>query len=165
MGWYNPSSTPGDAASNGLAERMVRRVKEGGRTCLIQSGLPYTWWPYAVQHFCAARNIQVVEGESVYNRRHKNGHCRALEVPFGAMVIYAPTKKPGKNPAFAPKNLYGLFLGYDFHPGGSGQAGIASLLGISSRETLRWSLSVLRYRALIPFGPTGSVLGTSLWES
>ena len=91
MGWVNPHATPGVPKSNGLAERMVRRVKDGGRSNLIQSGLPYEWWPWAVTHHCAARNIQVVNGDSVYNKRHLQGHCRAYEVPFGAMVYYAPT--------------------------------------------------------------------------
>ena len=36
MGWCNPHSTPGVPQSNGLAERMIRRVKEGGRSNLIQ---------------------------------------------------------------------------------------------------------------------------------
>ena len=86
----------------------------------MQSGLPYTWWPWAVTHHCAARNIQVVTGDSPYNRRHRQGHCRAHQIPFGALIYFAPiprTGVPGK-PPFKPKNVLGLFLGYEFHPGG-----------------------------------------------
>ena len=41
MNWVNPHSDPGVPQSNGLAESMVRRVKEGGRssttrTCLLR---------------------------------------------------------------------------------------------------------------------------------
>ena len=118
MGWANPHSTPGVPQSNGLAERMIRRVKEGGRSNLIQSGLPYVWWPWAATHHCAARNIQEVDGDSPYNKRHNSGKCQAIEIPLGALILYAPTPTAGKSPGFAPKNRYGLFLGYDFHPGG-----------------------------------------------
>ena len=65
MGWFNSHSMPGVPQSNGLAERMIRRVKEGGRSNLVQSGLPYAWWPYAVTHHCAARNIQTVDNVAV----------------------------------------------------------------------------------------------------
>ena len=120
MGWCNPHSCPGVPQTNGLAERMVRRVKEGGRANLIQSGLPYSWWPYAVTHFCAARNIQCRGGDSPYNRRHGTGHCRAYQVPFGALIYFAPTPRTGApgRPPFKGKNVLGLFLGYEFHPGG-----------------------------------------------
>ena len=63
MGWVNPHSTPGVQQFNGLAERMVRRVKEGGRANLLQSGLPYGWWPWALAHHCAARNMQMIDGD------------------------------------------------------------------------------------------------------
>ena len=121
MSWCHPTSTPGVPQSNGLAERMVRRVKEGGRSNLVQSGLPYSWWPYAVRHHFAARNMQVVEGDRPYNRRHQQGHLsdRTFEIPFGALIRFAPTPRGGDvKSAFAEKNGLGLFLGYRFHPGG-----------------------------------------------
>ena len=52
MRWTAPTSTPGIPQTNGLAERKVRQVKEGGRTNLVQSGLDNAWWPYAVAHRC-----------------------------------------------------------------------------------------------------------------
>ena len=67
LGWSFPSSTPGQPQSNGLAERMVRRVKEGGRACLVQSGSTREWWAYACAFFCFARNVNVVDGDSSYN--------------------------------------------------------------------------------------------------
>ena len=39
MGWRMPTSTPGVPKTNGLAERMVRRCKAGGKVNLSQSGL------------------------------------------------------------------------------------------------------------------------------
>ena len=128
MRWVNDKSLPGVPQTNGLAERMIRMVKEGGRSNLIQSGLPYTWWPWATQHHCAARNIQVVDGDSPYNKRHNNGHCRAIQVPFGALIAFAPTPRAGKQPAFEPKNKLGLFLGYEFHSGGLWSGGYRVLV-------------------------------------
>merc|ERR1712026_586488 len=96
MHWAAPTSTPGVPQTNGLAERKIRQVKEGGRTNLIQSGLAYVWWPYAVKHHCFARNIAMFEGDSVYNRRHNTGHCKAQCIPFGALVEFLPTPRADK---------------------------------------------------------------------
>ena len=71
MGWTAPTSTPGVPQTNGLAERKVRQVKEGGRTNLAQSGLSYAWWPYAVTHHCFARNTALCDGDSAFHKRHK----------------------------------------------------------------------------------------------
>jgi len=66
FGWGCPSATPGQPQTNGLAERMVRRVKEGVRANIPQSGLCRTWWSYACAHRCFARTIKVVDGDSRY---------------------------------------------------------------------------------------------------
>ena len=70
LGWSFFSPIPGQPQSNGLAERMVRRVNEGGRACLVQSGLPREWWAIARVSFCFAIDINLVDGDSSYNRRH-----------------------------------------------------------------------------------------------
>ena len=97
--WHMPTSTPGEPKTNGLAERFVRRVKAGARANLSQSGLGKEWWPFATTHFCFARNVNVVNGDSAYNQRHQKGHCRAKRVPFGTLLEFLPTKeghvKPG----------------------------------------------------------------------
>ena len=43
-------------------------------------------------HSCSTRKI--VDGKSVYNTRHKGGHCKAKQIPFGAFVDYLPTPSP-----------------------------------------------------------------------
>ena len=44
-GWRCATATTGIPPTNGLAERMVRRGKEGGRCNVVQSGLHGKWWP------------------------------------------------------------------------------------------------------------------------
>ena len=55
-------STPQRPQDNGIAERAVRRVIEGTRCCLLQSGLCHAWWKEAMRAYCYNRNVcDVVE--------------------------------------------------------------------------------------------------------
>ena len=42
--WNHRTSTPHRSETNGIAERAVRRVKEGTSATLLQSGLDERWW-------------------------------------------------------------------------------------------------------------------------
>ena len=42
--WNHCTSTPHRSETNGIAERAVRRVKEGTSAVLLQSGLDENWW-------------------------------------------------------------------------------------------------------------------------
>ena len=44
MKWTMPTATHGQPMSNGLAERIVRMVKERGRTNVLQAGFAKHWW-------------------------------------------------------------------------------------------------------------------------
>ena len=52
LGWMHPTSTPGVPQTNGLAERMVRSAKEGGRANLVQAGFSVTWFELAAPDYC-----------------------------------------------------------------------------------------------------------------
>ena len=51
-------STPHRSETNGIAERAVRRVKEGTSAVLLQSGLGNEWWADSMECFSYLRNIQ-----------------------------------------------------------------------------------------------------------
>ena len=47
--WNHCTSTPHRSETNGIAERAVRRVKEGTSAVLLQSGLDEKWWADSVK--------------------------------------------------------------------------------------------------------------------
>ena len=79
------TSTPYRSATTGIAEREVRNVLEGTRTLLEHSVLPASYWPYASRCFCHHANIRMVEGDSAWNKRHKQGHFKGEIISFGAL--------------------------------------------------------------------------------
>ena len=46
------TSTPHRSETNGIAERAVRRVKEGTSVALLQSGLDEKWWADSMECCC-----------------------------------------------------------------------------------------------------------------
>ena len=54
LSWNHCTSTPHRSETNGIAERAVRRVKEGTSAVLLQSGLDEKWW----ECYTYLRNIQ-----------------------------------------------------------------------------------------------------------
>ena len=111
ISWNHCTSTPHRSETNGIAERAVRRVKEGTSSVLLQSGLDNEWWPDSMECCCYLRNIQ--DGKRPCKRRFGipfNGPVK----PFGTMVEYHPisAKDQSRLYQFGPKVLPGFFLGY-----------------------------------------------------
>ena len=52
------TSTPHCSETNGIAERAVRRVKEGTSAVLLQSGLDEKWSAHSMECCCCLRNVQ-----------------------------------------------------------------------------------------------------------
>ena len=121
LGWSHETSTPGQPQTNGVAERANRTVLEGARTILEHAGLPPQWWPRAVQFLCFARNIEIVRGDSSWNRRHGKGHFKGPQVPFGALVDFMPSPVRGEAQKFAPRAVPGIFWATTSRPVGFGR--------------------------------------------
>ena len=59
LSWNNHcTSTPHRSETNGVAERAVRRVKEGTSAVLLQSGLDENWFADSMECYTYLRNIQ-----------------------------------------------------------------------------------------------------------
>ena len=56
--WNHCASTPHRSETHGIAERAVRRVKEGTSAVPLQSGLGNEWWADCVECYCFLQNIQ-----------------------------------------------------------------------------------------------------------
>ena len=115
LSWNHCTSTPHRSETNGIAERAVRRVKEGTSAVLLQSGLDEK-----------LRNIQVLlsNGKTPYERRF-GAPLKGPIIPFGSMVEYHPisAKDQTRLHQFGKKVLPGIFLGYVLYVWGEGESG------------------------------------------
>ena len=61
----------GRSETDGIAERAVRRLKEGASSVLVPSGLQENWWAEAMECYCFLRNVQdlLADGQTHYERR------------------------------------------------------------------------------------------------
>ena len=62
------TSTPHRSETNGIAERAVRRVKEGTSAVLLQSGPNESWWADSMECFSYLRNVTdlLYDGKTPY---------------------------------------------------------------------------------------------------
>ena len=68
LSWNHCTSTPHRSETNGIAERAVRREKEGTSAVLLQSSLDNEWWADSMECYCFLRNIQdlLSDGKTPY---------------------------------------------------------------------------------------------------
>ena len=115
------SSTPHRSETNGIAERAVRRVKEGTSAVLLQSGLNESWWADSMECYIYLPNVTdlLSDGKTPYERRFGQPFKGPI-VPFGLLVEYYPitAKDQSRIHQFGKKVLPGLFLGYALYAGG-----------------------------------------------
>ena len=120
LSWNHCTSTPHRSETNGIAERAVRRVKEGTSAVLLQSGLNENWWADSLECHTYLRNIQdlLSGGKTPYERRFGE-LLKGPIIPFASLVEYYPisAKDQSRIHQFGKKALPGIFLGYALHAG------------------------------------------------
>ena len=121
LSWNHCTSTPHRSETNGIAERAVRRVKEGTSAVLLQSGLNESWWADSMECYTYLRNVTdlLSDGKTPYERRFGQAFKGPI-IPFGSLVEYRPitAKDQSRIHQFGKKVLPGLFLGYALYAGG-----------------------------------------------
>ena len=121
LSWNHCTSTPHRSETNGIAERAVRRVKDGTSAVLLQSGLDEKWLANSLECYTYLRNIQdlLSDGKTPYER-HFGEPFKGPIIPFGSLVEYYPisAKDQSRIHQFGKKVLPGLFLGYALYAGG-----------------------------------------------
>ena len=85
------TSTPHRSETNGIAERAVRRVKEGTSAVLLQSGPDENWWADSMECYTYLRNVTdlLSDGKTPYERRFGKPFEGPI-IPFGSLVQYYP---------------------------------------------------------------------------
>ena len=120
LSWNHCTSTPHRSETNGIAERAVRRVKEGTSAVLLQSGLNESWWADSMECYTFLRNVTdlLSDGKTPYERRFGKPFEGPI-IPFGSLVEYHPitAKDQSRIHQFGKKVLPGLFLGYALYAG------------------------------------------------
>ena len=140
LSWDHCTATPHRSDTNGIAERAVRRVKEGTSAALLQSGLDENWWADSLECFTYLRNIQYLlsDGKTPYERRFGKPFNGPI-IPFASLVEYyrISAKDPSRIEQFGKKVLLGLFLGYALYAGGSwkGDVLVADIEELETRKT------------------------------
>ena len=121
LSWNHCTSTPHRSETNAIAERAVRRVKEGTSAVLLQSGLNESWWADSMECYTYLRNVTdlLSDGKTPYERRFGQPFKGPI-IPFGSLVEYYPitAKDQSRIHQFGKKVLPGLFLGYALYAGG-----------------------------------------------
>ena len=107
LSWNHCTSTPHRSETNGIAERAVRRVKEGTSAVLLQSGLDESWWADSMECYTNLRNVTdlLSDGKTPYERRSGQPFNGPI-IPFGSLVEYRVILEgPVENPSIWKESL------------------------------------------------------------
>ena len=91
LSWNHCTSTPHRSETDGIAERAVRRAKEGTSAVLLQSRLNGNLWADSMECYTYLRNVTdlLSDGKTPYERRLGQSFNGPI-VPCGALVEYHP---------------------------------------------------------------------------
>ena len=115
LSWNLRTSTPHRSETNGIAERAVRRIKEGTSAVLLQSGLDENsglilWNAITIREMSKTSG----RGEKPLCERTNWRHIQRAKNCFGAIVEYNPISVRDLSTLhqFGKEVLPGIFLGY-----------------------------------------------------
>ena len=116
LSWNHRTTTPCRSETSEIAERAVRRVKEGTSAVLLQSGLNEKWWSDSMKWYYYLQNVQdfLADGKSQNERRFGN-HSKDQLYLFDALIGYLPKlrdRDKARIHQLAKKLLPRIFLGY-----------------------------------------------------
>ena len=115
LSWDHCTSTPHRSETNGIAERAVRRVKEGTSAILLQSGLDENWWTDSMECKTYLQNIQdlLSDGKTSHEKRFgKPCKGRSLRLVHWLSISQFLRKTSQESINLGKKVLPGMFLGY-----------------------------------------------------
>ena len=130
LGWLPDPSVPNDEVHNAKLERGIRSIKEGVRAILLKSGLSHEFWPRAIEYFCTAHSFtnqavihpndsdetMTIKSTQTCYEAATGEVFQGLKLPFGCLVYYKPPKHR-ELPAFDPRTLPGIFVGWRIDAG------------------------------------------------
>eukprot|EP00435_Cladocopium_sp_Y103_P060485 s1600_g22.t1 len=130
LGWLPDPSVPNDEVHNAKLERGIRSIKEGVRSIMLKSRLPHQFWPRAIEYFCTAHSFStqapIHPNETDESKNEKSTQTcyeaatgetfTGLKLPFGVLVYYKPPKHR-ELPAFEPRTMPGIFVGWRMDAG------------------------------------------------
>ncbi len=120
LGFPKGTSSPGIHETNSHIERRNETILGGTRTVLEAAGLPGCFWPLASGYFCHMLNIQLVDGDSCWNKRHGKGEVKGKRIPFECAIDFLPNKTKTKwrtRNKWSSTSVLGIFMGYKLLPG------------------------------------------------
>ena len=74
LSWNHCTSTAHRSETNEIAERAVRREKEGTSPVLLQSGLKENWWADSMECYTYLRNVQDLLSDGKHHMRDVLGN-------------------------------------------------------------------------------------------
>ena len=87
LSWNHCTSTPHRSETNGIAERAVRRVKEGTSAVLLQTGLDENWWADSMECFTSLRNVTDLQSDEKTQYERRFGQpFEGPNIPYGSLV-------------------------------------------------------------------------------
>jgi len=126
-GVLHDTSEAGQPQGNSVAERQVQEVKLGTSVALSQAGLPNQYWPFAMEYWTTAHNVEATSGRSTTADRKSPYEKRFGEsfggehVPFGAAIRFMPSKTSRhwkQRQSFSERLIDGIFMGWSMNAGG-----------------------------------------------